>query len=241
MKIRSLIKYCDCKASIASETPKELQRLPVLGEWLRRDIQHCRFKDYDLTFAFYTKFPSWGCPSKPTCSSAYILKPFPSNFPHSKQTFPFQTIKSYNLVNTPLSYPNLKTKVFKVMFNCQEKSFTSFHCSKLKIKEFEDMLNCQKLCLTDQILRFYPENNSNCLKTKITCSNLQSVCALITFLKTKPHKFTQNFIKFTYQRIFILNCHMYLILIVFLHAVLMLSSWWRDKISWDKCVDFYSR
>lgn len=30
------------------------------GDWLRHDIQYCRFKNYDLTYAFYSKFPSWG-------------------------------------------------------------------------------------------------------------------------------------------------------------------------------------
>lgn len=38
-----------------------MQCIPTVGEWTRQDIQHCRFKNYDLTYAFYSKFPSWGC------------------------------------------------------------------------------------------------------------------------------------------------------------------------------------
>ncbi|GLV45994.1 S-adenosylmethionine decarboxylase [Carabus blaptoides fortunei] len=40
--------------SVAVEAPREVQRLHSLGDWARRDIQHCRFKYYDLTCAFYT-------------------------------------------------------------------------------------------------------------------------------------------------------------------------------------------
>lgn len=32
----------------------------AIGEWSRREIQHCSFKSYDLIYSFYSKFPSWG-------------------------------------------------------------------------------------------------------------------------------------------------------------------------------------
>lgn len=35
-----------------------------MNEWTRRDFQLCNFKNYDLTYAFYSKFPSWGCQAK---------------------------------------------------------------------------------------------------------------------------------------------------------------------------------
>lgn len=50
------------KESVAAETPRELEQADYLnfdGEWLRDDVQYCRFKNYDLTCAFYSKFPSW--------------------------------------------------------------------------------------------------------------------------------------------------------------------------------------
>ncbi|XP_059476410.1 S-adenosylmethionine decarboxylase proenzyme isoform X2 [Neocloeon triangulifer] len=46
------------KASLAAEAPRELERAASFGEWLRHDIQYCRFKSYDLTYALYSKFPS---------------------------------------------------------------------------------------------------------------------------------------------------------------------------------------
>ncbi|KAK4874133.1 hypothetical protein RN001_013493 [Aquatica leii] len=46
------------EASAAIDSPKEIKRWPTIGEWKRQDMQHCCFKNYDLTYAFYSKFPS---------------------------------------------------------------------------------------------------------------------------------------------------------------------------------------
>ncbi|PSN54906.1 S-adenosylmethionine decarboxylase proenzyme [Blattella germanica] len=46
------------KASPSAECPRELEKQTSFGDWLRHDIQYCRFKNYDLTYAFYSKFPS---------------------------------------------------------------------------------------------------------------------------------------------------------------------------------------
>jgi len=46
------------KASMAGGTHEEVERTVALKEWLRLDSQFCRFQNYDLTYAFFTKFPS---------------------------------------------------------------------------------------------------------------------------------------------------------------------------------------
>lgn len=49
------------KESVAAECPRDLEQADCLsfdGDWLRNDVQYCRFKNYDLTCAFYSKFPS---------------------------------------------------------------------------------------------------------------------------------------------------------------------------------------
>lgn len=45
----------------------------AIGEWSRREIQHCSFKNYDLTYSFYSKFPSWGYPVKLYFSAAVFI------------------------------------------------------------------------------------------------------------------------------------------------------------------------
>ncbi|XP_022916769.1 S-adenosylmethionine decarboxylase proenzyme isoform X3 [Onthophagus taurus] len=46
------------QTSQAKGSSKELQYLGKIRDWTRRDIQLCQFKNYDLTYAFYSKFPS---------------------------------------------------------------------------------------------------------------------------------------------------------------------------------------
>ncbi|XP_008196912.1 S-adenosylmethionine decarboxylase proenzyme isoform X1 [Tribolium castaneum] len=46
------------QASPTKDTAEEFQYLSSIGEWSRRDIQHCQFKNYDLIYTFYSKFPS---------------------------------------------------------------------------------------------------------------------------------------------------------------------------------------
>lgn len=49
------------KESVAADTPRELEqseRIGFEGDYVRNDVQYCRFKNYDLTCAFYSKFPS---------------------------------------------------------------------------------------------------------------------------------------------------------------------------------------
>ncbi|XP_017782872.1 PREDICTED: S-adenosylmethionine decarboxylase proenzyme isoform X2 [Nicrophorus vespilloides] len=46
------------QASQARELPKELHFQSKIGDWNRREMQVCHFKNYDLTYLFYSKFPS---------------------------------------------------------------------------------------------------------------------------------------------------------------------------------------
>ena len=41
------------------DTHKDLLNAGELANYLRRDIQYCQLKNYDLTYALYSKFPSW--------------------------------------------------------------------------------------------------------------------------------------------------------------------------------------
>jgi len=46
------------KASVVEDTHKDMLSAVHLGEFLRRDIQYLSCKNYDLTYALYSKFPS---------------------------------------------------------------------------------------------------------------------------------------------------------------------------------------
>lgn len=49
------------KESVAADCPRELEQSDNFGfevDYVRNDVQYCHFKNYDLTCAFYSKFPS---------------------------------------------------------------------------------------------------------------------------------------------------------------------------------------
>jgi len=46
------------QSSPAREAPKDLHFISNLGDWNRREMQMCQFKNYDLTYLFFSKFPS---------------------------------------------------------------------------------------------------------------------------------------------------------------------------------------
>jgi hypothetical protein len=53
--------YLICwQTSLASGANHDLEKVSTFGTCKRKDFQYCKLKDYDLTYAFYSKFPSWG-------------------------------------------------------------------------------------------------------------------------------------------------------------------------------------
>lgn len=44
--------------SLAADTAREVEKMSTFDRFKRQDVQYCKLKDYDLTYAFYSKFPS---------------------------------------------------------------------------------------------------------------------------------------------------------------------------------------
>lgn len=65
------------KSSPAFGASRELEHISNIGQFKRRDVQYCRFDAYDLTYAHYIKYPSWGLKIKP-CVGANNTLSFPS-------------------------------------------------------------------------------------------------------------------------------------------------------------------
>lgn len=69
------------KTSPAFGASRELEHIANIGQFKRRDIQYCRFDAYDLTYAHYVKYPSWGLKIKP-CVGANRTLSSPSSPSH---------------------------------------------------------------------------------------------------------------------------------------------------------------
>lgn len=63
------------KTSPAFGASRELEHISNIGQFKRRDIQYCRFDAYDLTYAHYVKYPSWGLKIKPCVGANSTLSP----------------------------------------------------------------------------------------------------------------------------------------------------------------------
>lgn len=72
------------KTSPAFGASRELEHISNIGQFKRRDVQYCRFDTYDLTYAHYVKYPSWGLKRMPCVGANNTLfTPPPSSSPIS--------------------------------------------------------------------------------------------------------------------------------------------------------------
>lgn len=46
--------------SAALGSIREMKYMKEVGKWSQQEIEFCSLKNYDLTYTFYSKFPSWG-------------------------------------------------------------------------------------------------------------------------------------------------------------------------------------
>jgi Adenosylmethionine decarboxylase len=74
------------KTSPAFGASRELEHISSIGQFKRRDIQYCRFDAYDLTYAHYIKYPSWGLKIKPCVKAINTLSHSSSPSSTSKLT-----------------------------------------------------------------------------------------------------------------------------------------------------------
>lgn len=82
------------KTSQAFGASREFEHVDNMGDFKRKDIQYCRFDSYDLTYALYVKYPSWGLKSIPCVGASDTTfhpphpPPTPSRVAVSKSTVP---------------------------------------------------------------------------------------------------------------------------------------------------------
>lgn len=91
------------QASPASASTREMQKLSRFGPWRQCDIQYCRLNNYDLTYTFYSKFPSWDFLLAHLWSSKASLSPVQSiSLISSSVTLPLFVCFAFVLNYSPL-------------------------------------------------------------------------------------------------------------------------------------------
>lgn len=194
-----------------------MQYLCKIGEWTRRDIQLCQFKNYDLTYAFYSKFPSWGCQEELCKFTALIFASFHTNFPSTITSHFHNQNSSSNSVFLPVSklYPNINS----LQISSDPYSSTLF------------LWNAYRRC--SEILSKLTYNNVNFNIKQFSSSGCSKRVPVAK----------RNFEDF---RISPLSIHVYISFMLFIlifsfndfSSPLILFSWWRNKISWGLLKNF---
>lgn len=123
------------QTSKAVDAGHELDYKTSIGEWKRRDIQYCRFPGYDLTYAHYTKFPSWGLQDLTSATGVNQTShthhyPFPihkylSDTPICEQFIvseseQFQKLQQLLVESTTHEYANVVANIFVNLLYCAQ-------------------------------------------------------------------------------------------------------------------------
>lgn len=220
-----------------------MQFLATIGAWNRREIQVCHFKNYDLTYAFYSKFPSWGCPAKLCQITASQRHRTMTNQPnhHPFNAHPHSTLAQNN---TTCNIFQTLTQFYNKMFDFRSFSATiqpkqrnpnsNLESSRSRVQKYgKPHSKCD--------LELVYDLNSAVCSSKKSKLNLSNTCLCdITSTLTCPVHTNKNENVFPnlhhYNHHFItLNLCLFTLVFSFndFGSHLVLFSWWRDKISWE--------
>lgn len=137
----------------------ELDYETNIGDWKRRDIQYCRFPGYDLTYAHYSKFPSWGLQALALTQANQIpcnrLHPLASSHPYNgnKELFMQNAIwiADNNSLNANKQYPvyqTIRADFQRLLIDTKSKEMLTVAISSV-------LLFINFVIRTVQLLRYY--------------------------------------------------------------------------------------
>lgn len=227
--------YIVFQVSPTKNTAKEMLFLDHFGKWQRRDVQQCNFKNYDLIYAFYCKFPSWGCPAK--------LRDIAANKPFFLSLFlTSNPVCSYNPLPFPLNFLFPKSSITSVS-SSPDKYLLSSDPRLL----FKHLIFLQSFLESNVLLNNFDEAQKIIL-SKAFLSNLFVYCDILVMIVKVYSKYKFNIRnhdchfghrqsrpQFSPFSFFYIYFTLFVPVFTFtdFESPLVLFSWWRNKISWE--------
>lgn len=209
--------------SPTKDTSKEVLFLNQLGDWQRRDVQQCSIKNYDLVYAFFCRFPSWGypdelceCTANKTLSLILSFTPFPSKvFPRH---FPSTSSLSCRSPHHQISH--LLVHYFMLHFN------NNFDADDLKMTLPKSFVPSFLFYYGCSVMAYELFSKLGLLKTR-------------KHVNECPSQNSHN-ILFGPFSFFFLYFTLFVPVFKFtdFESPLVLFSWWRNKISWGSRKNF---
>lgn len=212
-------------------------------------MQQCNFKNFDLIYAFFCRFPSWGCPVKLrqcAANKTFFFSLFLStNSFHIYNPLPFLINSTCSISSTPTSLP----------------AFPNLDCESLRLKNFQELIILFQSYFKKTVDKNGTKHITQFTRKKFllqlmvdTFIYFDIVCMLLNLyikLDLQKIKSTKSSTFDTcrqkekiHYRSYKLQSHpfslFYTLFILFaptfkftdFESPLVLFSWWRNKISW---------
>ena len=241
---------------MAADSHKELQKSVTFGNWVRKDIQYSQFQNYELTYAHFVRFPtpfSWGIWQPGSSPGNTWILPYSLNllWRDANKYFFLSDFLTLNIVSTNTitsdsshTTNNLSLTV-AVVVNSMHGILSAYQTYS------KNSLNIDRKYEIIFIVHLY--------KDQIAYNNWKNINELENHIRRQGSvKYGVNHKKFdeiglknqTYQkrnygRFFNEQLHRYITLcrpktnfllkcqiVIYQIRVRLITSWWRDKISW---------
>ena len=96
------------QTSTAADSHQELRKCNRFGDWLRKDAQYSQFQNYELTYAHFVRFPSWG-KSLPGSSPGRISREVQIPHRFSSQNLSLKLLLLISILHILTQYQALKS------------------------------------------------------------------------------------------------------------------------------------
>lgn len=227
---------------------KELLFNGQIGQWKRRDVQQCNFKNYDLIYAFYCRFPSWGCPVKLRQCAAnktfFLSLLLTSNSFHTYNPLPSFVNSSSCVTSCFHTLPNLNSLVLNFETLQELLKISQLYLRNVYIVSINDTTHIAQFSDRKFLIQIMVDTFIYC---DIVCMFLNLYIKL-GFLKLKHSEFSVDRTSYPKDKIRYRSYKtqsnpfslFYILFILFapvfkftdFESPLVLFSWWRNKISW---------
>ena len=241
---------------MAADSHKELQKSVTFGNWVRKDIQYSQFQNYELTYAHFVRFPtpfSWGIwqpGSSPGNTwiltySLYLLWRDANNLFFLSNFLTLNIFSTNTNSSDTSNTTNIPSQTLAVVDNSMHVILSAYQIfSKNSLNQDRKYEIIFKVHFNGPNLAFHNWKNIKKLENKIW--HQRSINSVITTKKLneiglQKHR-TQ---KINYSRFFNEQLHRYMNLcrpkvnfllkcqiVIYQIRVRLITSWWRDKISW---------
>ena len=227
---------------MAADSHKELQKSVTFGNWVRKDIQYSQFQNYELTYAHFVRFPnpfSWGNWQPGSSPGNYILHILWRDATYFYFPSAFLTVKHFvtNLNYIACAITHIISSRTVGVNNMQQ--LLTHNTNPISVRKHVSTrmnIRLKLLCTNQQYLVTSKDKQRNHQMTtpKFT-GNSNKVISRKKFkaqYSNKLNQFYESIYFYKFLGVLKMNHLLKCQILIYQIRVKLITSWWRDKISW---------